>query len=268
MCLLNLKPSNDLMAKRILADPKVMNIVIQSLTRTNDDYFIGNCEWNNGTRSDMVLEPKSAHSGLPPLILEIQHTVNLAFMKRAVSNCLQAFTRYDSEPTILIICIEQLQEDIFKHAKPSKLPGVFTYFSQPWAENCFIISKESMQDNMATPLDPLMALGSFFTSSSVSLANHIHKDYPTIKYLYTLALFQQQMDSINKDTPSTLIDLQLMEYDRLVALTSTLNQPLLEEAVNEAKSRTLTIKRRYEDVFTAEPSSSEKNPDTYYQVCT
>ncbi|KAL9537378.1 hypothetical protein PS6_011747 [Mucor atramentarius] len=79
---------------------------------------------------------------------------------------------------------------------------------------------------MATPLVPLMALGSFFTSSSASLANHIHK----VKYLYTLALFQQQMDSINKDTPSTLIDLQLMEYDRLVALASTFNQPLLEEA--------------------------------------
>lgn len=67
------------------------------------------------------------------------------------------------------------------------------------------------------------------------------------------------MDSINKDTPSTLIDLQLMEYDRLVALASTFNQPLLEEAVNEAKSRTLTIKRRCEDVFTAEPSSSKKS---------
>lgn len=136
-------PGNDLIAKRILADPKVMNIITQSLTGTSNNYFIGNCEWSNGTRSDMVLEPKSPHSGLPPLIVEVQHTVNLGFMKRAVSYCLQAYMRYDNEPTILIFCVEQLQHDILKHVKPSKLPGVFTYFSQPWQKTATLFRKKA-----------------------------------------------------------------------------------------------------------------------------
>lgn len=55
----------------------------------------------------------------------------------------------------------------------------------------------------------------------------------------------EQIDSTNKDTPSNLTDLQLMQYDRLVALASTFNQSIMEEVVNEAKSRTLTIKIRY-----------------------
>lgn len=231
------------MSKRIIRGPKAMNLIAESLTGTADDYFIGKCEWNDGTRSDMVLEPKSAHSDLPPLILEIQHTVNLAFMKRAVSSCLQAFTRYDIEPIILIICVEKMDQDIYKHMKPSKLPGVFSYFSQPWAENCYIISKESIKNNLTIPLDPMVALGAFFTSSSLSLSNHPFKDDPTIQYLYTSSFFQQQIDTVNKDTPLKLIDLQLMEYDRLKTLASSLEQPVFEEAINDAKLRILTIKK-------------------------
>ncbi|CAO3633147.1 unnamed protein product [Mucor hiemalis] len=158
-----LKPGKDLMAKEALRDPKVVNLITESLVKTTDDYFVGNCEWKDGTRSDMVLEPKNAHSDLPPLIVDIQHTVNKAFMKRAISYCLQAFTRYHKEPTILIICVEKLNQDNI-HVKLSKLPGVFSYFSEPWAEHCYIISKESTKDNLSIPLHPLVALGPFFTN--------------------------------------------------------------------------------------------------------
>lgn len=62
------------MAKEALRDPKVINLITESLVKTTDDYFVGNCEWKDGTRSDMVLEPKNALSDPPPLIVEIQHT--------------------------------------------------------------------------------------------------------------------------------------------------------------------------------------------------
>lgn len=134
------------MRKRWKLYPKVINLITESLVKTTDDYFIGNCEWKDGTRSDMVLEPKNALSDFPLLIVEIQHTVNKAFMKRAVSYCLQAFARYHKDPIILIICVEKLNQDAI-HVKPSKLSGVFSYFSEPWAEHCYIISKESIKDN-------------------------------------------------------------------------------------------------------------------------
>jgi hypothetical protein len=50
-----------------------------------------------------------------------------------------------------------------------------------------------------------------------------------------------------------------MEYDRLLTLAYSLNQPQLGEAVNDAKSRTLTMKRKYEEPFTVESSLNEKN---------
>ncbi|KAI7894556.1 uncharacterized protein EV154DRAFT_414891, partial [Mucor mucedo] len=273
----------------------------------------GNREWNDGTRSDMVLEPKSGHSNLPPIILEIQHTVNLAFMKRAVTYCIQATNRYDIDPIILIICVDKLYQDIHQHMKPSTLPGVFSYFSQPWAQKCYLISKESIKnnmtipldpmvalgafltsnstslsnhhfkddppwaqkcyliskesikDNMTIPLDPMVALGAFFTSNSTTLSNHHFKDDPTIQYLYTSSLFQHQVETVNQDTPFKLMDLQIMEYDRLKTLASSLKEPVFEEAVNEAKSRTLSIKRKYEESFPLPrpANKTDKNNETY-----
>jgi hypothetical protein len=55
------------------------------------------------------------------------------------------------------------------------------------------------------------------------------------------------------------MDFQLVEYDNLLTLAYSLNQPQLGEAVNDAKLRTLTMKRKYEELFTAESSSNKKN---------
>lgn len=100
--------------------------------------------------------------------MEIQHTINVAFMRKAVNYCLQAFARYTFEPIILIICVEKLHEDINKHMTTNTLPGVFSYFSQPWAQDCYIISEESIEQITTIPLNPLIALGSFFTNRSRS----------------------------------------------------------------------------------------------------
>lgn len=61
---------------------------------------------------------------------------------------------------------------------------------------------------------------------------------------------------------------QLMEYDRLIMLANTFDQPLLVEAANDANPRALTMKRKYDDLFIAECSSSitnevDRNNDMY-----
>ncbi|KAI9352337.1 hypothetical protein BD770DRAFT_325930 [Pilaira anomala] len=79
------------MSKRIVRDAKVLNYTTEAITRsTEDDYFVGNCEWKDGTRSDVFLEPKSSSIDLPPIIVEIQYYVNKRFIRRAAGYCLQA----------------------------------------------------------------------------------------------------------------------------------------------------------------------------------
>ncbi|KAG2194135.1 hypothetical protein INT47_004205 [Mucor saturninus] len=98
-----------------------------------------------------------------------------------------------------------------------------------------------------------------------TLNNHPFNDDPFIQYLYTSSLFQHQIEAVNEDTPFKLIDLQLMEYDRLKTLASSLREPVFEEAVNEAKSRTPSIKRKYQESFTspAPASKADKSNETY-----
>ncbi|CEP19293.1 hypothetical protein [Parasitella parasitica] len=127
----NPTPGKDQMSKRIIQDAKVLNYITEAITGTENDYFVGNCEWKNGTRSDVVLQPKSSSMDLPPIIVEIQHTVNKQFMRRAVGYCLQAYSKFDVEPVLLISCSETLSEEIKDDTVDSRLTGIYSYFCKP-----------------------------------------------------------------------------------------------------------------------------------------
>lgn len=76
---------------------------------------------------------------------------------------------------------------------------------------------------------------------------------------------QHQISVINKDIPLSFMDFQLMEYDKLLTLAHSLGQPQLGEAVNDAKTRTLTMKRGYEELFITESSSNKKKRVSHHQ---
>ena len=153
--------------------------------------------------------------------------------------------------------MDTVHQDIKDDVANSRLPGVFSYFCKPWASECFIICQDSMKQNLTTPLSPLIALGLFFANCCLSIIDHPYASDPTIQYLYTLALHHQQIDCQDiTSLPLKLINSQITEFDRLITLASTLNQPLLLEAVNEAKSRIYATKRKYVDLLTAESLSN------------
>jgi hypothetical protein len=96
-------PHADRMCKAIVGIQKFSTSAISNTEGGN--YRIDNCEWKNGTRSDLVLAPTSFDTGLRPIIIEFQKTVDAKFMKRAVNYCLQASQRYGIDPILFIICI-------------------------------------------------------------------------------------------------------------------------------------------------------------------
>jgi uncharacterized protein YggE len=63
----------------------------------------------------------------------------------------------------------------------------------------------------------------------------------------------------------SFMDFQLAEYKRLLTLASSLNQPQLEEAVSDAKSRAQTMKRRYEEIFTLSLHQMKKIRMSHHQ---
>ena len=113
-----------------------------------------------------------------------------------------------------------------------------------------------MSQDLTTPLNPLIALELFFNCRCKNVLDNPHGGDPTIQYLYVLALHQHQIDSQDVvHLPLKLIDSQITEYDRLLTLANSLNQPRLVEAITGAKSRICTTKRKYGDCFTVENTS-------------
>jgi hypothetical protein len=89
----------------------------------------------------MVLEPKSSHLGLPPIIVEIQQTVDKAFMKRAIGYCLQSFKKCNIDPIILIICVNTLDSYVASRTVTSRISDGYGFPCERWAADCVILSK-------------------------------------------------------------------------------------------------------------------------------
>ncbi|KAI7893182.1 uncharacterized protein EV154DRAFT_502762 [Mucor mucedo] len=123
------------MAKSVTRNSSVIKIITSTLISSTDDYVVGDSEWSNGCRSDLVLEPKSLSTNLPPIIIEFQQSVNNIFIKHAIEYALQAFKRYQVEPIILIICMNNLSSDVESLTKSSNILGCRTYPSHNWARN-------------------------------------------------------------------------------------------------------------------------------------
>lgn len=45
------------MSKSILQDPTVTNHIALTLANTQDDCFVGSCEWNDGSRPQPLMIP-------------------------------------------------------------------------------------------------------------------------------------------------------------------------------------------------------------------
>ncbi|KAI9487092.1 MAG: hypothetical protein EXX96DRAFT_605102 [Benjaminiella poitrasii] len=91
-----------------------MNMVTRALLNTEYDYIPESSEWPNGTRNDVILAHKSDDTVHPSIIIEFQRAVDKAFMKRAIGYCLQASKRFDTEPVILIVCIESVEVSVIE----------------------------------------------------------------------------------------------------------------------------------------------------------
>ncbi|KAG2231689.1 hypothetical protein INT48_000429 [Thamnidium elegans] len=105
----------------------VIKIITSALINDTGDYNVTDSEWSNGCRSDLVLEPKSLSTGLFPIVIEFQQSVNNTFMKRVIKYALQAYQRYQIDPIIFIICMNSVSNDIESLTEPSHILGCRSY---------------------------------------------------------------------------------------------------------------------------------------------
>lgn len=113
-------PGTDQTSKFILKHHDVKCIVTKSIVDIDGDaYRIGDAEWDDGIKSNILYEPVNESLQQPPIIVEVQTTVDAEFMNRAVHYCVMAYRATKSYPGcsflpltpqlyLQTICIDQM----------------------------------------------------------------------------------------------------------------------------------------------------------------
>ncbi|GAA5813688.1 hypothetical protein MFLAVUS_007174 [Mucor flavus] len=212
------------MSKSIVRNPEVVNIITEALFNSKDKYIVCDSEWNNGTRPDLVFEPKAPIPESPPIVVEFRYTVNEEFMRRVTDYGLEASKRYKRSPIILIVCVNTMSSGIDQRILPaSRIPSSCTVPSQSWASECLILCESSHFNN--------------------ELASCWHK----------LAMEHYESNARNQlhpvDVLGKVLATQEREYDNLLELVnSDASSETISQAIELAKSRNKDLKRKYIDI--------------------
>lgn len=181
----------------------------------------------------MVLIPDVDNDEQRPLIVEFQKTVDKKFIKRAISYCLQANSRYDIDPVMLIFCIDTVAESIEKKFKNSiRLPCCATIPCDFWAAECLILSKKTIKQhiNIEGSLNPLIALGMFLKYQASAITLLPRCEDPTLIFLYEIAKksFQEiyYRDVLISEELNNFCDTQLQDYKNMLSTIQTEEEPL------------------------------------------
>ncbi|ORZ02196.1 hypothetical protein BCR43DRAFT_481171 [Syncephalastrum racemosum] len=252
-------PGSDKLSKALLKNKIIVDAIANSLLDVpHGTYIADDSEWKDNSRSDVLLVPRlTIQRSLPPILIEVQHTVNKAFLRRVMRYSTHIIERYFCEPVVLIFCVD--------HVQPKALLGQFTkeddgkpyllsyQAADLWAKQCILIPKQIdlsfLTDDVQ--LDPVLALSLFFTEKQSCVARHTYAQDSTIRSLYMLAKrFVESERHIQENYIRTLNNIcttnehQLMKmHDELDVLAPNISK--LRKLVNRSIDYNRKLQQRY-----------------------
>ncbi|KAG1148374.1 hypothetical protein G6F37_004111 [Rhizopus arrhizus] len=136
------------MSKWILSETQVTDIIVTSIigNHAQGKYVSRPTEWPNLMKSDVLYFPmKTVKSNkLPPLLVEVQYTANMAFFRRLMEYSLSINKHYHALPVVLAICIHNTTSDLMELSTPSStLP-----FLVPTTEKWILSTGKAVDDVM------------------------------------------------------------------------------------------------------------------------
>lgn len=147
-------------------------------------------------------------------------------MRRVTNYSLEATKRYNRSPIVLIVCVNTLCSEIDQCVLPtSRIPSCYTFPSQVWATECFILCESSLKKcNTLPPLDPFVALGLFLTQQDNSIITSPCAGDQTVKQLHNFAMEHYQSIVGNQlhliEVLKQVFATQDREYERLLELVN------------------------------------------------
>ena len=103
-----------------------------------DNYSVGDAEWPNGTRSDVLYEPLNRSLKQPPIIIEVQGIVDGSFMSRVVHYRIMAYRRYEVLPVLLVFAPTHISIPT-ENMHLSNVNGALLFNCEYWARKGYLI---------------------------------------------------------------------------------------------------------------------------------
>lgn len=132
---------------------------------------------------------QNASERFPPVIVEVQHTVDLQFMFRVMSYFQQLFLQYNIVPIVLIFAISQIRHITMLNCRVSRKHAfLLKYRKETWTQTCYLIDHSSISTSLQKlPLHPLVSLSLFLTGRHKPLVVNLFRTDATVQMLYGIA---------------------------------------------------------------------------------
>ncbi|KAG1324074.1 hypothetical protein G6F57_012702 [Rhizopus arrhizus] len=259
-------PGQDILSKRILKNQKVIDLIVNSLLNIPaGTYGVASSEWLNNTRSDTLYEPKlDIQKSLPPILIEVQATVDEKFMIRLMQYAINVIERYGSKPIVLIFCVGKIS--------PKSLSAQFTqctnnqrylrsFPSLVWAQQCLLVF-ENNDDVGSYPLETLQVISSFFCQQKATLFDHSYSEDNTIKFLYKIAKEITVEETQYENNFRHTLDIVLTSNEKCLnrikkTLTGVPDIKKAERLIEKGLAYNASVKRQLSNISTDSESELE-----------
>ena len=159
------KPGADRLSRLLALQPEFINSVTAALINSPSGTHISAPTIFLDKEYDVIYVSKIANS-FPPIILEFQAKVNLDFIHRAFSYCMEVYKQYSILPIVLVFYIKEMDQFLLveKFKTTQQWPYMLETECSFVSRHFYLLTKDSIMDlvNADEPLPPLAAAVHFF----------------------------------------------------------------------------------------------------------
>lgn len=121
-------------------------------------------EWAGGSKYDIFYSAHVSSTGLPPILIEVQHTITTEFIDRLINYSLSVKKRFKAKPIVIVLGTHTTRTEISMDFEPTTLEFAKVIPSKYWADKCYILDKNTIAEaTIVTPLPAMMTLAYFFS---------------------------------------------------------------------------------------------------------
>ncbi|KAG0862805.1 hypothetical protein G6F16_012265 [Rhizopus arrhizus] len=264
-----LRPGTDVTSKFIMNDKTVKNIIIHELLGSNISnnlYHSASTEWSDGTKSDVLYVPTEVNNDQPPILIEIQNSVDQAFMIRLIQYCTRVYERFQVLPVVLVFVVVKFSSKEFEKKFLPKVntPYLLETSCEFWAQEVKFISAKSIENHIKVGMNQLVALAYFTTCQSASLSSLEFADDSTVRFLYSI--YKTNMKKKGDSKIIQIIDQSREQIKKAIELDE--ENPILtaEKCKSFAEQLLETIqaqKRKLVEVYELDTEVSQRQQKKY-----